>query len=226
MHQGSPRLRLLVFTLSATISLIACSSDNDASTTPAPVGAAPPPASGTNKAPMISGMPPTSALVDRAYLFTPLAADSNGDALTFKVANAPAWTAFDARSGQLTGAPTVEHVGTYANITITVSDGSAEVSLAPFSITVTPVATGSATLSWLPSTEQTSGDPLTNLAGTNIYWGTEIGSYPNSVKIRNSGITRYVIDQLTPATWYFVVTAVDAAGVESSFSNVASKTIR
>lgn len=225
MHHPSPRLRLLVFTLSATISLIACSSDDDASTTPAPVGAAPSPA-GSNKAPVISGLPPASALIDRTYLFTPLAADSNGDALTFKVANAPAWTTFDARSGRLTGAPTVEHVGTHANITIAVSDGRAEVSLAPFSITVTPVGTGSATLSWLPSTEQTSGDPLTNLAGTNIYWGTEIGSYPNSVKIRNSGITRYVIEQLTPATWYFVVTAVDTSGVESSFSNIASKTIR
>jgi len=33
------------------------------------------------------------------------------------------------------------------------------------------------------------------------------------------------VDQLTPATWYFSVTAVNAVGVESGFSNVASKQV-
>jgi hypothetical protein len=39
------------------------------------------------------------------------------------------------------------------------------------------------------------------------------------------GLATYVVDQLTPATWHFVVTAVNGNGVESSLSNRATKTI-
>jgi len=34
-----------------------------------------------------------------------------------------------------------------------------------------------------------------------------------------------VVEQLSPATWYFAVSALNAQGVESTRSNVASKTI-
>jgi hypothetical protein len=46
------------------------------------------------------------------------------------------------------------------------------------------------------------------------------------VTLNNSGLTSYVIDQLTPGTWHFVATALNSQGVESSFSNPASTTIQ
>jgi hypothetical protein len=52
------------------------------------------------------------------------------------------------------------------------------------------------------------------------------GSYPNSVTLNNPGLTSHVVDQLTPATWYFVVTSLNQRGGESGYSNVASKTVR
>ena len=59
-----------------------------------------------------------------------------------------------------------------------------------------------------------------------MYWGTSQGNYSSSVAIANPGLATYVVGELTPAQWYFAVTAYSTTGVESGFSNVASKTIQ
>jgi hypothetical protein len=107
-----------------------------------------------------------------------------------------------------------------------VSDGRASASLPAFGITVTDVASGSATLSWTPPTRNTNGTALTNLAGYRIYYGTNSSALNRTVQIANAGVATYVIDNLTPGTWYFSVRAYNTAGVESTASNMASKTIR
>jgi hypothetical protein len=179
-----------------------------------------------NRAPTITGAPPTAVMQGTAYAFQPTASDPDGNALTFAVANAPAWGSFNAATGRLSGTPGAQYVGTTSGIVITVSDGTLTASLPAFSITVQAVATGSATLSWTPPTQNTDGSPLTNLAGYRIYWGTQQGSYPNSVTLNNAGLTSYVVESLAPGTWFFVATAVNTVGAESPFSGVASKTIQ
>jgi len=179
-----------------------------------------------NRAPTISGTPPTSVLQGSAYAFTPTASDADNDPLTFSITNMPAWAAFSTSTGALTGTPGAADVGTYANIQISVSDGkAAPVSLAAFSVTVQAVATGSATLTWTAPTQNTDGSALTDLAGYKIYWGTTQGSYPNSTTLNNPGLTTYVVTNLVSGTWYFAATAVNSVGVESAFSAPASKTI-
>jgi hypothetical protein len=178
-----------------------------------------------NRPPTISGAPTTAVMQGTAYAFTPTANDPDGDTLTFRIVNTPAWASFDAATGRLSGTPGPQHVGTTTGIVITVDDGEATASLAAFSVTVQAVATGSATLSWIPPTTNTDGSPLTNLAGYRIYWGTTQGTYPNSATLSNPGLTSYVVGSLTPGTYYFVATAVNTIGIESTFSTVASKTI-
>jgi hypothetical protein len=80
-------------------------------------------------------------------------------------------------------------------------------------------------VTWSPPTTNTDGSPLTNLAGYKVYWGTQQGNYSSSVTLNNPGLTSYVVTNLTPGTWYFTVTSLNSQGVESSFSNAASKTI-
>jgi hypothetical protein len=184
-------------------------------TAPAPV----------NRAPTITGTPPSIAVQGTAYAFQPTASDPDGDTLTFAVANAPAWTSFNTATGRLSGTPAAQHLGTTSGIVITASDGALTASLAAFAITVQAVATGSATLSWTPPTQNTDGSPLTNLAGYRIYWGTQQGTYPNSVTLNNPGLATYVVEGLASGIHFFVATAVNTAGVESSFSGEASKTI-
>jgi hypothetical protein len=212
--------------------LTACGGDDDPAAAASPPGGTNPPAgnnpppSAGNSAPQITGTPITSILQGTAYLFAPSATDADGNTLTFSVANLPPWAAFNSSTGRLTGTPTAGNVGTYNNIRISVSDGSATASLAAFNIQVVGTATGSATLTWTPPTQNTDGSPLNNLAGYRVYWGTSQGSYSSSVTIANPGLATYVVNQLTPARWYFVVTAYSATGTESGYSNAVSKQVQ
>jgi hypothetical protein len=105
-----------------------------------------------NIPPVISGAPAASVVAGTAYSFVPTASDANGDPLRFRIVNRPAWAKFNALTGQLSGTPAVANAGTYANITISVTDGSPNVALAPFSITVYASANGAPTISGTPPT--------------------------------------------------------------------------
>ena len=178
-----------------------------------------------NRAPTISGSPPTAVMQGTAYAFQPTANDADGDTLTFSIANKPTWAAFSTSTGALTGTPGAGDVATYSNIQISVSDGkAAPVALAAFSVTVQAVATGSATLTWTPPTTNTDGSALTDLAGYKVYWGTTQGTYPNSASV-GANVTSYVVTNLVPGTYFFVATALNSAQAESAFSAPASKTI-
>lgn len=184
------------------------------------------PAGGTNTPPTISGTPPKTVLQGTQYAFQPTAHDVNGDALTFGIANKPVWATFTTSTGRLQGTPGAGDVGTTSNIVITVTDGKASASLPAFSVTVQAMATGSATLSWQPPTQNTDGSALTNLAGYKVYWGTSQGTYPNSVTLNNPGLATYVLGNLVSGTYFFVVTSFNTIGTESVRSNSASKTIQ
>jgi len=179
----------------------------------------------TNGSPTISGNPAGAVRIGEAYSFTPNASDPDGDRLTFSVGNQPTWASFDTNTGTLSGLPTLGDIGVFTDVTISVSDGRATSSLSAYSITVTQVDLGSATLSWTAPTQNEDGSALTDLRGYKIYYGTEPGSYPTSVRVDSPGITTYVVENLTPATYYFVSTAFNSNDIESSFSNEAVKVV-
>jgi len=186
----------------------------------------PPKATPTNRAPAISGTPTTSAKVNEAYVFQPLVVDPDGDTVTFTIANKPTWATFDAKTGRLAGTPSSSSTGTFQGVRIAASDGKVNSELAPFDITVAATAAnGSATLSWLPPTENVDGTPLTNLAGYVIRYGTDAGALQREVRIANPGVTMSVIEDLAPGPWYFTVTAFNSTGIESAPSPVGSKTV-
>lgn len=83
----------------------------------------------------------------------------------------------------------------------------------------------SADVSWTPPTTNTNGTALTNLAGYRIYYGTSSGTLTHAIDVPNAGATDYVVQGLTPGTWYFAVAAYTNSGLQSSLSSVASKTI-
>jgi hypothetical protein len=180
-----------------------------------------------NGAPVISGSPPPSVAVGQTYTFRPTASDPQNQTLTFSIANRPSWATFNTTNGWLSGVPTSAHVGSYTNIVISVSDGSNTVPLPTFSITVVAAgtATGSATLRWTPPTLNEDGTPISNLAGYRVYYGTSTGNLNRVLTIPGAAVTSAVIQSLTPATWYFALKAYNSANIESSLSNIASKTI-
>jgi Putative Ig domain len=215
--------------LVATLGLASCGGDQ-ADLASSTTSTAAPGVSGStgdaNRPPSILGLPQRSLAYGRGYAFTPTASDPEGQRLSFSILNIPRWASFNAVTGSLSGTPGLGDIGTYSNIRISVSDGMHIVSLPPFSIDVVGTAVGSITVNWYAPTERIDGSLLRGLSGYKIYWGTTRGSYPNSVKIDNAGIASYVIEQLTPGTYYVVATAFDLAGVESEFSNVLSAAVR
>ena len=134
----------------------------------------PPPA---NRPPVISGDPSTSLLTGQSYDFTPTASDPDGQPLSFSIAGRPAWASFDGDTGRLAGTPVAGMEGDYANIRISVSDGTESASLPAFAITVStsaapnrpPVIGGSPATtgregvpySFTPTASDPDGDSLT-----------------------------------------------------------------
>ena len=223
MRRLVPGLMLIALCAAA---LSGCGGGDEGSTPES--GTAQPPAAppgSTNHAPTISGTPTASVNASAPYTFTPSAADADGDTLAFTIQNKPAWAAFNTTTGRLSGTPAAADVGMYSNISITVSDGKTSTALNAFAIAVTTVANGRATLSWTAPTENTDGSTLANLAGYRIRYGTSAGALTQTIVIDNASVTTYVVENLSPATWYFAVTAVNSQGAESSNSNVANKQI-
>lgn len=175
--------------------------------------------------PTITGSPATVVVVGNGYSFAPAASAASGQALTFSIANKPAWASFDETTGQLSGTPGAADIGTTAGIVISVSDGSQSASLPAFALTVSQMGGGTATLSWMPPQQNTDGTPLTNLAGYHIYYGTNASSLSKSVTLSSPGISTYMVADLSPGTWYFAVRAYNTANVESALSTKVSKTI-
>lgn len=151
--------------------------------------------------------------------------------LSFSVRNMPPWATFSIATGLVSGTPSSTQTGTYGNIIVSVSDGQASSALPAFSITVTalpppPVATGSALVTLVPPTQNTNGTTLTDLAGMRIYYGTSSSSLTQVMQLPGATApASYTVNGLASGTWFFGATAYDAAGAESSVSNVASKAI-
>jgi len=105
----------------------------------------------------------------------------------------------------------------------TAEDISANITLdrvpptAPTNLTATATP-GAIVLNWTASTDETSG-----VAYYNIYRGTAPGVY-GEVPIGNTTETSYtdIVGPVAGITYYYAVTAVDFAGLESAYSNEAS----
>jgi hypothetical protein len=213
-------MRTTIVAAMAAAVLGACGGDDDSS---AAAGGGS--GGGSSGAPSISGQPATAVKVSESYSFSPTASDPNGDPLQFSVSNLPPWASFDPATGRISGQPQAQHIGSYANVVVRVSDGSNTVSLTPFTIVVTDLGTGSVTLSWIPPTSNEDGSPLPTVAGYRIYYGQAADNLTTRLEVNMPGITRYVVENLTPATYYFAITAFNGVGVESDLSNVVSKAV-
>ena len=94
----------------------------------------------------------------------------------------------------------------------------------PHSITI-----NGSTLTWDPPTKYTDDSSLA-VASYNVYYGTALGTYNGSgspIAISKGTTTTDVSSLFSGSsdTYYFAVTAVDASGVESDYSNEVGKFI-
>lgn len=86
-------------------------------------------------------------------------------------------------------------------------------------------AGGTATLQWIPPTHNTNGTALTDLTGYDIVYGRSEGAMTSTIRVKNAGLSSYIVRNLAAGDWYFAVRAVAADGDLSALSNVVRKTI-
>lgn len=114
----------------------------------------------SNSAPKISGRPSRIAVAGTTWSFTPSATDSDGDSLTFKIANRPNWARFNSENGQLSGEPSDSDEGLHSNIQISVSDGDAFADLPAFGVIVkNSTSNSSPTIAGTPQISAVIGQP-------------------------------------------------------------------
>jgi hypothetical protein len=164
-------------------------------------------------------------VVDQAYELRPENPNCSADG-RYQIENAPPWTSFDVATGALAGTPLSTDMGTYADVRIFIGDPDRPIVLASFSIDVV-ASEGShgLRLSWSPSTMNTDGSVLLDLAGYRIYQGSSPDAFGRPVAVDNPGVTAYVFDSLAPGTHYFAMTAINSDGIESEMSNVYSASL-
>jgi hypothetical protein len=140
---------------------------------------------GDNLAPVISGTPAAAVTVSESYSFTPTAADPEGKAISFSIANKPPWASFSRSTGRLSGTPSDGAIGEYVDIGISVSDGTLTAALPPFSIVVStanqaPAIGGTPATSaregqaydFRPTAADADGDTLTFSISNRPSWAT------------------------------------------------------
>lgn len=83
-------------------------------------------------------------------------------------------------------------------------------------IALAPAIAGDVVLEWDHSVSPEA-------TGYRIYYGNDSRQYDRHDDVPYA--TTHTVTGLTPGTWYFAATALDATGNESAYSNEASKTI-
>jgi hypothetical protein len=177
-------------------------------------------------APTIEGNAITTATVGTAYSFQPQVTSASTAAITFTIANKPAWATFNASTGQLSGTPATKDVGPYAGVEISATDGKSVIPLPAFTITVAAASAGSSSVSlgWVAPTENSDGSTLQDLKGYKIHYGTQSQTYTSEIPVANPTLTTYLVSNLPAGTYFFAVTAYNSSGVESSLSDEISAT--
>ncbi len=203
--------------LLASILVGGCLSGDGSSDDPTPS----PPVGPPNSPPTISGSPAPAVTIGTAYSFTPISSDADGDVLTFEIARQPGWASFDPSTGRVSGSPTLGDIGRYDDIQITVSDNTTFATLPTFSVDVVASALGSLTVSWVPPTFNEDGSPLLDLSGYMLYYGTSQSDLNSQIVLNNPGITTYIVENLTPNSYFFSATSYNSLGVESRRSDVS-----
>ena len=88
-----------------------------------------------------------------------------------------------------------------------------------------PTTTTSVSLSWVPPLYYTDGSSLSDLQGHNIYMKIGSGNFVKIYTLNTTATATHLVENLSPGTYTFAVTAFNSNGVESSFSQTVTVTL-
>lgn len=85
-------------------------------------------------------------------------------------------------------------------------------------VAMVTVTVESTALAWQAPVQNTNGTVINDLAGYNLYYGTESGRYTQVRAVRDASQTNLELP-VEPGTYYLAMTAYDISGNESELSN-------
>jgi hypothetical protein len=152
--------------------------------------------------------------------------NSGGGTLPWTASDNAAWLTLSPASGTNSGTVTASvnmtglAAGTYNGIiTVTASGSTNTPQQIPVSMTLSATAANTATLTWNTSTES-------DVTGYKVYRGTGSGTYGAPLTTLPKTTTSFTATGLqNGTTYFFVITAYDNSGNESTYSNEVSKSI-
>ncbi|MGA1821983.1 MAG: right-handed parallel beta-helix repeat-containing protein [Thermoplasmatota archaeon] len=172
----------------------------------------------TNDDPLITTSPKTAALEDEEYWcdFDAVDVDPTGDTLTWSLDEGPDFLVIDSTTGNLTGVPGNDEVGSY-RVTVNVSDGNDGWDTATFTLNVLNVNDPPMILTnFLPdATEEQnywiilSGDDID--AGDILYWSIDTETDFLDID-RSTGNLSGTPDNDDVGDWWVLITLEDASG--------------
>ena len=83
----------------------------------------------------------------------------------------------------------------------------------------------SLTISWQAPSAYEDGSELEDLSAYRIYYGRVSGQYENMIEVTHSGASSVVVGDLSPGTYYVVMSSVNSDGLESGLSYEVSRTV-
>jgi hypothetical protein len=152
--------------------------------------------------------------------------NTGGGTLSWTASDNAAWLTLSPASGSNSGTVTASvnmtglAAGTYNGIiTVTASGSTNTPQQIPVSMTLSATAANTATLTWNTSTES-------DVTGYKVYRGTGSGTYGAPLTTLPKTTTSFTATGLqNGTTYFFVITAYDNSGNESTYSNEVSKSI-
>lgn len=141
--------------------------------------------------------------------------NTSGTKLEWSAENVDVCEASGAWEGQVnaTGVRELQHETSGEHTYMITCRGSAGTAMAMVTVTVESTA-----LAWQPPAQNTNGSELTDLAGYNLYYGSESGRYTQVRPVRDASQTALELP-VEPGTYYLAMTAYDLSGNESELSN-------
>jgi hypothetical protein len=71
----------------------------------------------------------------------------------------------------------------------------------------------------------TDGSAVNGIVGYRVYYGKDVMQLSSKIDVLNPSVSTFVVEGLTPGTYYFAVSALHSSGGESSRSNAGMKVI-
>lgn len=149
--------------------------------------------------------------------------DVNGDALTATglTISSGNGTLVDNGNGSWNHTPALND-DTGVSFSYCVTNGALAVTGAA-SMDIMPLTgSGDITLSWVAPVAREDESPisLSDISGYRVYYGTMPGVYPIQVIVNDGSADHVTLNDMSPGTYYFVLTTVDSGGRESSYSDI------